>query len=284
MSTRPCHETRLAILEDDCLVELYIEQEFQHALAGSIFKGRVTRVLPGMQSAFVDIGLERDAFLYVSDFLDDNEDLETPPADATPRRSEGSSEDEPAEPNAEAGSTDRLAHEGAAAEPPAPEEKVSTEGNLGRRGGRGRRSRRRGGRSGEGSAAGPKSGFPEEKYAPIDGDEQPKDTEPADGDDPAAGQESGFVVLPGESLAKYTARQRPRSLHRTTTRRGSRGRATTMSRPRLSRTACPTTIRIATSTSSPRVSKRPIPRPKPRPARASTCLRKISQPKSCLRR
>ena len=198
------HETRLAILEDDCLVELYIEQESQHALAGSIFKGRVTRVLPGMQSAFVDIGLERDAFLYVSDFLDENKDLETAPADATPRRSEGSSEDEPAEPNAKAGSTDRLANAGAAAESPAPEEKASTDGNLGRRGGRGRRPRRRGGRSGAGSAAGPKSGFPEEKYAPIDGDEQPKDTEPAAGVDPPVKQESDFIVLPGESLAKYS--------------------------------------------------------------------------------
>ena len=68
------HETRLAILEDDRLVELYIEQVSQHALAGSIFKGRVTRVLPGMQSAFVDIGLAKDAFLYVSDFFEENED------------------------------------------------------------------------------------------------------------------------------------------------------------------------------------------------------------------
>ncbi len=198
------HETRLAILEDDRLVELYIEQESQHALAGSIFKGRVTRVLPGMQSAFVDIGLERDAFLYVSDFLDENEDLETAPADATPRRSEGSSEDEPAEPNAKADSTDRLANAGADTQSAAPEEKAPTDGNLARRGGRGRRPRRRRGRSGEGSAAGSESGFPEEKYAPIDGDEQPKDTEPAAVVDPPVKQESDFIVLPGESLAKYS--------------------------------------------------------------------------------
>ena len=51
------HETRLAILENDRLVALYIEQASQHALAGGIFKGRVTRVLPGMQSAFVHIVL-----------------------------------------------------------------------------------------------------------------------------------------------------------------------------------------------------------------------------------
>src|ERR1700749_5074783 len=64
------HETRLAILEDDQLAEIYYERENEYTLAGSIYKGRVTRVLPGMQSAFVDIGLERDAFLYVSDFME----------------------------------------------------------------------------------------------------------------------------------------------------------------------------------------------------------------------
>ena len=64
------HETKLALLEDDQLAEVYFERENEYTLAGSIYKGRVTRVLPGMQSAFVDIGLERDAFLYVSDFLD----------------------------------------------------------------------------------------------------------------------------------------------------------------------------------------------------------------------
>jgi Rne/Rng family ribonuclease len=64
------HETRLAILEDDQLAEIYYERENEYTLAGSVYKGRVTRVLPGMQSAFVDIGLERDAFLYVTDFLE----------------------------------------------------------------------------------------------------------------------------------------------------------------------------------------------------------------------
>lgn len=68
------HETRLAILEDDQLTEIYYERENEYTLAGSIYKGRVTRVLPGMQSAFVDVGLERDAFLYVTDFLEEQED------------------------------------------------------------------------------------------------------------------------------------------------------------------------------------------------------------------
>src|SRR6201991_3188336 len=70
------HETRLAILEDDQLTEIYYERENEYTLAGSIYKGKVTRVLPGMQSAFVELGLERDAFLYVTDFLEEQEDSE----------------------------------------------------------------------------------------------------------------------------------------------------------------------------------------------------------------
>jgi ribonuclease G len=64
------HETKVGLVEDDLLAEIYMERENEYTLAGSIYKGRVTRVLPGMQSAFVDIGLERDAFLYVSDFME----------------------------------------------------------------------------------------------------------------------------------------------------------------------------------------------------------------------
>ena len=64
------HETKVGLVEDDQLAEIYLELENEYTLAGSIYKGRVTRVLPGMQSAFVDIGLERDAFLYVSDFME----------------------------------------------------------------------------------------------------------------------------------------------------------------------------------------------------------------------
>ena len=64
------------LVEDDLLAEIYLERENEYTLAGSIYKGRVTRVLPGMQSAFVDIGLERDAFLYVSDFFEDNEEYD----------------------------------------------------------------------------------------------------------------------------------------------------------------------------------------------------------------
>src|SRR6266481_2512747 len=79
------HETKVGLVEDDQLAEIYLERENEYTLAGSIYKGRVTRVLPGMQSAFVDIGLERDAFLYVTDFmeleeLEDHDTLDAGPA------------------------------------------------------------------------------------------------------------------------------------------------------------------------------------------------------------
>src|SRR3981189_2494920 len=70
------HETRVAVMEDDQVVEVYHQRENEYSLAGSIHKGRVTRVLPGMQSAFVDIALGRDAFLYVSDFFEDNDEYD----------------------------------------------------------------------------------------------------------------------------------------------------------------------------------------------------------------
>jgi len=71
------HETKVAVLEEDQLVEVYFQRANEYSLAGSIHKGRVTRVLPGMQSAFVDLGLERDTFLYVSDFFEEHEDIDT---------------------------------------------------------------------------------------------------------------------------------------------------------------------------------------------------------------
>jgi ribonuclease G len=69
-------ETKVAILEDDQLAELYIERNRSRGILGNIYKGKVTKVLPGMQSAFVQIGLEKDAFLYVSDFVEDTEEYE----------------------------------------------------------------------------------------------------------------------------------------------------------------------------------------------------------------
>lgn len=65
------YETRVAILEDSRLVEIYIERTTSTSIVGNIYKGKVTRVLPGMEAAFVDIGLTKDAFLYVSDVYED---------------------------------------------------------------------------------------------------------------------------------------------------------------------------------------------------------------------
>jgi ribonuclease G len=64
-------ETRAAVLEHGQFTELYIERESERSVAGMVALGRVTRVLPGMQAAFVDVGLEKAAFLYVGDYLDE---------------------------------------------------------------------------------------------------------------------------------------------------------------------------------------------------------------------
>ena len=139
------HETRLAILEDDQLSEIYYERENEYTLAGSIYNGRVTRVLPGMQSAFVDLGLERDAFLYVTDFLEledpeESDEIEKaavtggikPPREIRRRAAE---ESPVAEPVVEA------------AAPSESDEQTGEESAEGGRRWRGRR-RRRGGRGG----------------------------------------------------------------------------------------------------------------------------------------
>ena len=70
------HDTRVAILEDDQVVEIFIEREKSRGVVGNIYKGRVSKVLPGMQSSFVDIGLERDAFLYVTEVVNTVEEFE----------------------------------------------------------------------------------------------------------------------------------------------------------------------------------------------------------------
>ena len=70
------HETRVAILEDDQVAEIFIERERSRGVVGNVYKGRVSKVLPGMQSAFIDLGLERDGFLYVSDVVATFEELD----------------------------------------------------------------------------------------------------------------------------------------------------------------------------------------------------------------
>jgi ribonuclease G len=226
------HETRVAILEDDQVCEVYHQRENEYSLAGSIHKGRVTRVLPGMQSAFVDIGLDRDAFLYVSDFFEDNEEYDkivssveeqvlklgrVPPAAVSPVPAPAPNEAAPAPDAVEP----PAAAEIGAVEPAEPALESAIVGESGaaqpeqrrddrdRRGGR-RSRRRRGQRGGR--------GLPDSKfYSPghhADGADH--DAEPAAPVETAAAElaeepaerfvtrSEDLLVLPGESLAKYT--------------------------------------------------------------------------------
>src|ERR1700750_3355532 len=64
------HETMVAILEDALVAEISVERERRRGVVGNVYKGRVSKVLPGMQSSFIDIGLERDGFLYVAEVID----------------------------------------------------------------------------------------------------------------------------------------------------------------------------------------------------------------------
>src|SRR4249919_1041332 len=70
------HETIVAILEDDQVAEVFVERERQRGVVGNVYKGRVSKVLPGMQSSFIDLGLERDGFLYVAEVIDTLEEFE----------------------------------------------------------------------------------------------------------------------------------------------------------------------------------------------------------------
>jgi Rne/Rng family ribonuclease len=187
------HETRLAILEDEQLTEVYYERENEYTLAGSIYKGRVTRVLPGMQSAFVDLGLERDAFLYVTDFMEEQEDSSDfehlPASGAEPRPARAAAEEEPKRNGAPAN----------AAPAPAPD----GEFEEGTRRWRGRRGRRRGfrppqggGQQGTQEAAPPvRTEVPPPAVEPIAEPEEVRPSIPV--------STAPVFSLPGESLSKY---------------------------------------------------------------------------------
>ncbi|HEX4809766.1 MAG TPA: Rne/Rng family ribonuclease [Bryobacteraceae bacterium] len=234
------HETKVAVLEEDQLVEVYFQRGNEYSLAGSIHKGRVTRVLPGMQSAFVDLGLERDTFLYVSDFFEENEDIEplgddkpTSPEPRTERRDRSPVRDierpvrgierpvlrpiETVEPSTRPEPlVDTVPPSGAAAEAPEglPVAEVRTnraggdrdrgdrgeQGSGGDRDRRGRRSRRR--------TRG--RGFPDTKYAQP-GSLQPQSAVPTrvEDEEESAEPPADVMVLPGESLAKYRNAPRP---------------------------------------------------------------------------
>ncbi|HKW17740.1 MAG TPA: Rne/Rng family ribonuclease [Terriglobales bacterium] len=180
------HETKVGLVEDDQLAEVYLERENEYTLAGSIYKGRVTRVLPGMQSAFVDIGLERDAFLYVSDFMElenQDEDLDEVPAirtapQASPTaRSSGGEEAAPEETGTEeVKETPSAAANGGAG---------SSRDERDRGGWRGRRRRGRRDRLARPAQAEPRR-------------EEREDYGPPPGYEP--------ILLPGESISKYRGR------------------------------------------------------------------------------
>jgi hypothetical protein len=213
------HETRVAILEDDQLVEVYFQRSNEYSLAGSIHKGRVTRVLPGMQSAFVDLGLERDTFLYVSDFFEENEEYDKisgtddKPARGGFTRRDGRP-DRQAQPQAHPQPTVKEVEQAVTAlEPPVVEAAVVAAPAVERPDGgggdrdRGRRSRRRRNRG---------RGLPDSKYASdVDSPaveavapaataagEEPEIAEPAE-------EPADVILLPGESLAKYSRPSRP---------------------------------------------------------------------------
>jgi ribonuclease G len=221
------HEIKVGILEDDQLVEVFFQRANEYSLAGSIHKGRVTRVLPGMQSAFVDLGLERDTFLYVSDFSDETEEdfdrvsvtrepssrggERRPPVDRAPVLESAPELAEPAE--------TELPASAVSSEIPSAGAPQTDRGDRPDRGGdRGRRSRRRRGRG---------RGFPDSKYASSSDASRdtarpprfsdaatptPEPVVPSTGPTPvvesaprmASAGATDFSVLPGESLAKYT--------------------------------------------------------------------------------
>ncbi len=209
------HETKVAVLEDDQLVEVYFERDTDVGLVGGIYKGRVSRVLPGMQSAFVEIGLERDAFLYVSDFFyEDQEEYDkvfeeaearatkfttqqpeapapvpvaTAPAEAVPPAvaDAGAAAATPAAaPAPVEAPTAGPAPTGQTFAPPAPRDGRGDRRPFDR--GRGRRRRHRG-----------RHDF---------GDSRPGDrrARPPQRSDEPVSESHAFEVLPGESLAKYS--------------------------------------------------------------------------------
>ncbi len=181
ISTTP-HETKVAVVDDEQLSEIYFERENEYTLAGSIYKGRVTRVLPGMQSAFVDIGLERDAFLYVTDFLEEQEDQE----DFEQVADRGEQQQRSSQPTPAAVQEQK----GAVGEVDSAQEQESSEQQFerGPRRWRGRRGRRRG-----------RGGFQEQ----VGQQTAPGAAEGFEGEGSAEDGEQEPAILPGESLSKY---------------------------------------------------------------------------------
>ena len=200
------HETKVALVEEGQVVEVYLEREKESGLAGSIYRGRVTRVLPGMQSAFVNIGLDRDAFLYVSDFFEGLEEYEheasapaqpkePPPEEPAAKvevseaAAEKAPEPAPAETPAEDSQKASVRDEPPLALPERRPEGRSTRPGRRRRRGRGpRRSDRQDDRRGQQGSQRPRvTGRPHRRPPDL------SEAEPGT-----------LALLPGESLAKYS--------------------------------------------------------------------------------
>jgi len=219
------HETKVGLVEDDLLAEIYLERENEYTLAGSIYKGRVTRVLPGMQSAFVDIGLERDAFLYVSDFMelqdeDEVEEIPTNLAPSQPYQSPVRSEIQSATPETAGAAPVAETHvseEHSEAIAPPGENREKSNGGEGRGDWRSRRRRgRRGERMPESKFARPasespstdhpeRSDRPERTNRPERSDRPERSARPERSERSDYGPPPGYqpIMLPGESISKY---------------------------------------------------------------------------------
>ncbi len=228
------HETKVGLVEDDLLAEIYLERENEYTLAGSIYKGRVTRVLPGMQSAFVDIGLERDAFLYVSDFMelqdeDEVEEIPTNLAPSQPYQSPARAEAQASVPDASSlppVESNAVTQDSELTTQPGENRERSNGGDS--RGGRGDwRSRRRRGRRGERmpeskfarpASEAPRTDRPEKDRS--DSDRPERSNRPERTDRPERSERSEYgpppgyqpILLPGESISKYQrlAQSQPR--------------------------------------------------------------------------
>jgi Rne/Rng family ribonuclease len=231
------HETKVGLVEDDLLAEIYLERENEYTLAGSIYKGRVTRVLPGMQSAFVDIGLERDAFLYVSDFMEleeHDEDLtDSVPTNrgvqdmrtlAAAEETAGPAIDDATGPDASFGngSTQDFveAEEPAEIQPSvaaAPDASGGPSQDRDRGGFRGRRRRRGGRRDGRGDGrergSEPRFARPSSESVPVPAlpyppvAPRPQESGRTQQFGPPAGYQP--ILLPGESISKYRGLAQP---------------------------------------------------------------------------
>ena len=215
------HEIKVGMVEDDQLAEVYLERENEYTLAGSIYKGRVTRVLPGMQSAFVDIGLERDAFLYVSDFMElepEDADLDDAPASPVQEFSRPAASEPAVESHGDRDGEGQAAPQFVASSTPTesqPFEGRERSGGRDREGRGGYRGRRRRGRRDGGHERGSerssersservseRSAEPPRFSRPAPSESRSRESRPPrDEYGPPPGYQP--IILPGESISKY---------------------------------------------------------------------------------